>query len=86
VVIEEFLEGEIGSLFALCDGKDSIVFGSAQDDEQRPPVPPVQVGQVQRQFRPDPAGEPVFGPKADRTRIRTAQTPGGCGARWRSSS
>lgn len=29
VVIEEFLEGEIGSLFALCDGKDSIVFGSA---------------------------------------------------------
>ncbi|WP_374534240.1 phosphoribosylamine--glycine ligase [Phenylobacterium sp.] len=34
VVIEEFLEGEIGSLFALCDGKDSIVFGSAQDHKR----------------------------------------------------
>lgn len=34
VVIEEFLEGEIGSLFALCDGKHSIVFGSAQDHKR----------------------------------------------------
>jgi phosphoribosylamine--glycine ligase len=31
VVIEEFLEGEIGSLFALCDGANGILFGSAQD-------------------------------------------------------
>jgi phosphoribosylamine--glycine ligase len=34
VVIEEFLEGEIGSLFALCDGKDSILFGWAQDHKR----------------------------------------------------
>ena len=34
VVIEEFLEGEIGSLFALCDGKHSIVFGDAQDHKR----------------------------------------------------
>ena len=34
VVIEEFLEGEIGSLFALCDGKTSMVFGSAQDHKR----------------------------------------------------
>jgi phosphoribosylamine--glycine ligase len=34
VVIEEFLEGEIGSLFALCDGKDSILFGAAQDHKR----------------------------------------------------
>jgi phosphoribosylamine--glycine ligase len=34
VVIEEFLEGEIGSLFALCDGRHSIVFGSAQDHKR----------------------------------------------------
>lgn len=34
VVIEEFLEGEIGSLFALCDGKTSIVFGWAQDHKR----------------------------------------------------
>ena len=31
VVIEEFLVGEIGSLFALCDGTTSILFGWAQD-------------------------------------------------------
>jgi phosphoribosylamine--glycine ligase len=31
VVIEEFLEGEIGSLFALCDGRTSLLFGGAQD-------------------------------------------------------
>ena len=42
VVIEEFLVGEIGSLFALCDGKTAMVFGQAQDhkraydDEQGP--------------------------------------------------
>jgi phosphoribosylamine---glycine ligase len=34
VVIEEFLEGEIGSLFALCDGQHSIVFGAAQDHKR----------------------------------------------------
>jgi phosphoribosylamine--glycine ligase len=34
VVIEEFLVGEIGSLFALCDGKDSILFGAAQDHKR----------------------------------------------------
>jgi phosphoribosylamine--glycine ligase len=31
VVIEEFLDGEIASLFALCDGKTSVLFGGAQD-------------------------------------------------------
>jgi phosphoribosylamine--glycine ligase len=34
VVIEEFLDGEIGSLFALCDGKDSMIFGWAQDHKR----------------------------------------------------
>jgi phosphoribosylamine--glycine ligase len=34
VVIEEFLEGEIGSLFALCDGEDAILFGWAQDHKR----------------------------------------------------
>ncbi len=34
VVIEEFLEGEIGSLFALCDGKTSMAFGWAQDHKR----------------------------------------------------
>ena len=31
VVIEEFLDGEIGSVFALCDGANSLIFGAAQD-------------------------------------------------------
>jgi len=31
VVIEEFLEGEIASLFALCDGQTSVLFGGVQD-------------------------------------------------------
>jgi phosphoribosylamine--glycine ligase len=31
VVIEEFLDGEEASLFALCDGEQAILFGSAQD-------------------------------------------------------
>jgi phosphoribosylamine--glycine ligase len=31
VVIEEYLEGEIASLFALCDGQASLLFGGAQD-------------------------------------------------------
>ena len=31
VVIEEFLVGEIASLFALCDGTASLLFGGAQD-------------------------------------------------------
>ena len=31
VVIEEYLEGEIGSVFALCDGEASLIFGAAQD-------------------------------------------------------
>jgi phosphoribosylamine---glycine ligase len=34
VVIEEFLDGEIGSLFALCDGKHSMLFGWAQDHKR----------------------------------------------------
>ncbi|WP_375267816.1 phosphoribosylamine--glycine ligase [Phenylobacterium sp.] len=34
VVIEEFLDGEIGSLFALCDGEHAIVFGHAQDHKR----------------------------------------------------
>jgi phosphoribosylamine--glycine ligase len=34
VVIEEFLEGEIGSLFALCDGKHSMLFGGVQDHKR----------------------------------------------------
>jgi len=34
VVIEEFLEGEIGSLFALCDGATSMLFGWAQDHKR----------------------------------------------------
>ena len=34
VVIEEFLEGEIGSLFALCDGRTSMLFGGAQDHKR----------------------------------------------------
>ncbi len=34
VVIEAFLEGEIGSLFALCDGTHSMVFGHAQDHKR----------------------------------------------------
>ena len=34
VVIEEFLEGEIASLFALCDGQVSLLFGGAQDHKR----------------------------------------------------
>ncbi len=34
VVIEEFLDGEIGSLFALCDGKHVKLFGWAQDHKR----------------------------------------------------
>jgi len=34
LVIEEFLEGEIASLFALCDGKTSLLFGGAQDHKR----------------------------------------------------
>jgi phosphoribosylamine--glycine ligase len=34
VVIEEFLDGEIGSLFALCDGEQSMLFGWAQDHKR----------------------------------------------------
>ncbi len=34
VVIEEFLEGEEVSFFALCDGQDAIEFGSAQDHKR----------------------------------------------------
>jgi phosphoribosylamine--glycine ligase len=34
VVIEEYLEGEIASLFALCDGKTSLLFGGAQDHKR----------------------------------------------------
>ena len=31
IVIEEFLQGEEVSFFALCDGKTAVAFGSAQD-------------------------------------------------------
>jgi phosphoribosylamine--glycine ligase len=31
VLVEEYLEGEIGSVFALCDGRTSLLFGAAQD-------------------------------------------------------
>ena len=34
VVIEEFLVGEIVSVFALCDGQTSVVFGGAQDHKR----------------------------------------------------
>ena len=34
VVIEEFLEGEIGSLFALCDGETTMLFGGVQDHKR----------------------------------------------------
>jgi phosphoribosylamine--glycine ligase len=34
VIVEEFLDGEIGSLFALCDGETSMLFGWAQDHKR----------------------------------------------------
>jgi phosphoribosylamine--glycine ligase len=34
VVIEEFLVGEIASLFALCDGRGSLIFGGVQDHKR----------------------------------------------------
>ncbi|MEM1289155.1 MAG: phosphoribosylamine--glycine ligase [Pseudomonadota bacterium] len=34
VVIEEFLEGEEASLFALCDGERAVFFGAAQDHKR----------------------------------------------------
>jgi phosphoribosylamine--glycine ligase len=34
LVIEEFLVGEIASLFALCDGTSSLLFGGAQDHKR----------------------------------------------------
>jgi len=34
VVIEEFLEGEIASQFALCDGRTVMLFGGAQDHKR----------------------------------------------------
>jgi phosphoribosylamine--glycine ligase len=34
LVIEEFLEGEIASLFALCDGEAGLLFGGAQDHKR----------------------------------------------------
>ncbi len=34
VVIEEFLEGEEASSFALCDGEHALAFGSAQDHKR----------------------------------------------------
>ncbi|MNH71281.1 Phosphoribosylamine--glycine ligase [compost metagenome] len=34
VVIEEFMDGEEGSLFALCDGKQAVLFGGAQDHKR----------------------------------------------------
>jgi phosphoribosylamine--glycine ligase len=70
VVIEEFLEGEIGSLFALCDGKDSIVFGSAQDHKRA----------YDGEIGPNTGGmgtyspAPVFTPELiEQTRLRLAE-------------
>ncbi len=34
VVIEEFMDGEEGSLFALCDGERSVLLGGAQDHKR----------------------------------------------------
>ena len=34
VVIEEFLEGEEASFFALCDGRDALALGTAQDHKR----------------------------------------------------
>ena len=34
LIIEEYLEGEIGSLFALCDGVHALAFGGAQDHKR----------------------------------------------------
>jgi phosphoribosylamine--glycine ligase len=34
VVIEEYLDGEIASVFALCDGQASLLFGGAQDHKR----------------------------------------------------
>jgi phosphoribosylamine---glycine ligase len=34
VVIEEFMAGEEGSLFALCDGTNAVLFGGAQDHKR----------------------------------------------------
>jgi phosphoribosylamine--glycine ligase len=34
VLIEEYLEGEIASLFALCDGETVVLFGGAQDHKR----------------------------------------------------
>ncbi|MBV8767280.1 MAG: phosphoribosylamine--glycine ligase, partial [Hyphomicrobiales bacterium] len=34
IVIEEFLEGEEASLFALCDGTNALFFGTAQDHKR----------------------------------------------------
>ena len=70
VVIEEFLEGEIGSLFALCDGKDSMVFGAAQDHKRA----------YDGEMGPNTGGmgtyspAPVFTPELiEQTRLRLAE-------------
>ncbi|MGH6997124.1 MAG: phosphoribosylamine--glycine ligase [Phenylobacterium sp.] len=70
VVIEEFLEGEIGSLFALCDGKDSIVFGAVQDHKRA----------YDGELGPNTGGmgtyspAPVFTPELiEQTRLRLAE-------------
>jgi phosphoribosylamine--glycine ligase len=34
IVVEEFLEGEEASLFALCDGRDALLLGTAQDHKR----------------------------------------------------
>jgi phosphoribosylamine--glycine ligase len=34
VVIEEFMAGEEVALFALCDGKQAMLFGAAQDHKR----------------------------------------------------
>ncbi len=70
VVIEEFLQGEIGSLFALCDGKDAMVFGQAQDHKRA----------YDGELGPNTGGmgtyspAPVFTPELiEQTRVRLAE-------------
>ncbi len=70
VVIEECLVGEEASLFALCDGRDLLAFGSAQDHKR--------VGEGDT--GPNTGGMGAFAPAASLTRARS---PSG---RWPRSS
>ncbi len=71
IVVEEFLDGEEVSVFALCDGESALAFGSAQDhkrafDDDRGPntggmgaysPPPVLTPALERRIR-----EEIIGP------------------------